>query len=373
MLILFLIILIGMTGFGVVFPLIPFFGERVGAGPEAIGWVVAGYSIGQVLGGPFWGRLSDSFGRRPVLIWSTFGSILSYVMMGYADTTWLLIASRVVGGLMAGNIATAYAYATDKSDETERAQVLGRLSAAFGAGFFLGPALGGVLAGDNVGDANFMLVSMVAAGITAFAFVAALIWLPESLPAERRVPFSMDVKMPSLVSWRVVLDRKQLTALILLTFLLNQAGAVSQAILPEWLDKILGMSPRDIGLAFSYIAAVTIVIQAWGLGPLVKRFGEERMTQVAVVTYTIALVTLSFSASFISFLFSMSLLAIGFGIFIPVLNSLISKLAEAHERGAVMGIQQSAAAFARITGPLFGWYVYAVFAGSSAFIAAAIR
>ncbi len=372
MLILFVIILIGMTGFGVVFPLIPFFGERVGASPEVIGWIVAGYSIGQVMGGPIWGRLSDSYGRRPVLIWSTFGSILSYLVMGYAESSWLLILSRVLGGLTAGNIAVAYAYATDMSDEEERAKVLGRLSAAFGMGFFLGPALGGLLAGNDVADINFLLVSLVAAAITAAAFVATWIWLPESLPARRRTPFVFEVKPPPLGAWRVVLHRKQLTALILLTFLLNQAGAVSQAILPAWLDVILSVSPFGIGLIFAYVAAVTILIQTWGLGPLVKRFGEERITEVSVVMYTIALASLSFSASLTSFLLAMTLLAAGFGVFIPVLNSLISKLAEPHERGAVMGMQQSAAAFARITGPLFAWYVYAAFAGSSAFVAAAI-
>ncbi len=371
MLILFLIVLIGMAGFGVVFPLIPFFGDRVGASDEAIGWIIAGYSIGQVMGGPFWGRLSDSWGRRPVMIWSTAGAVFSYILMAYADSAGLLFLSRVLGGLMAGNISTAYAFATDKSDEAERAKVLGRLSAAFGAGFFLGPAIGGILLGVE-GIDKFILVSLTAAVITALAVVAAWIWLPESLPADRRKAFSWDVKLPSMESMRVVLDRRMLTALILLTFLLNQAGAVSQAILPKWQSVTLGMSEQAISFSFAYIAAVTIVIQALGLGPLVKRLGEERVTEAAVVIYTISLICLSFSASLTSFLFAMTLLAIGFGIFIPVLNSLISKLAEAHERGAVMGVQQSAAAFARITGPLFAYYVYAVYAGSSAFIAAAI-
>ena len=181
MFILFLIVLIGMAGFSIVFPLIPFFGDRVGAGDQAVGWIIAGYSIGQVMGGPLWGRLSDSWGRRPVLIWSTAGAIFSYVLMGYADTAWLLFLSRVLGGLMAGNISTAYAYATDKSDEAERAKVLGRLAAAFGAGFFLGPVLGGLLLIGDSGEVKFLLVSLVAAAITALSFVSAWIWLPESL------------------------------------------------------------------------------------------------------------------------------------------------------------------------------------------------
>ncbi len=372
MFILFLIVLIGMAGFSIVFPLIPFFGDRVGAGDQAVGWIIAGYSIGQVMGGPLWGRLSDSWGRRPVLIWSTAGAIFSYVLMGYADTAWLLFLSRVLGGLMAGNISTAYAYATDKSDEAERAKVLGRLAAAFGAGFFLGPVLGGLLLIGDSGEVKFLLVSLVAAAITALSFVSAWIWLPESLPAHRRKPFNLDIKLPSLESWRVVLDRKMLMAFILLTFLVNQSSAVASAILPEWQYVTLGMSPQAISFSFAYIAAVTIVAQAWGVGPLVKRYGEERVTQVGVVIYTMALVSLSSSGSLISFFFAMTLLAFGLGIFTPVLNSLISKLAEDHERGAVMGIQQSAAAFSRVTGPLFAWYVYAQFKGSSAFIAATI-
>jgi MFS family permease len=157
-----------------------------------------------------------------------------------------------------------------------------------------------------------------------------------------------------------------------LTFLVNQSSAVASAILPEWQYVTLGMSPQAISFSFAYIAAVTIVAQAWGVGPLVKRYGEERVTQVGVVIYTMALVSLSSSGSLISFFFAMTLLAFGLGIFTPVLNSLISKLAEDHERGAVMGIQQSAAAFSRVTGPLFAWYVYAQFKGSSAFIAATI-
>ena len=143
MIILFLIVFIGMVEFGIILPLFPFYAERFGASPAVITWTMSAYTLAQALATPVWGRISDACGRRLVLILTMIGSAISYVMLAYADELWLVLLSRVLGGLMAGNISTAFAYGTDITTEENRAASLGKIGAAMGLGFIFGPAIGG--------------------------------------------------------------------------------------------------------------------------------------------------------------------------------------------------------------------------------------
>ncbi len=180
--ILFLVVFINLVGFGVILPVFPFFGSMVGASPTATTIAMAAYSLGQLIGAPLWGKVSDRIGRRPVLIWSLIGSLLSYFVMAVSHDIWTLGLARLFGGLMAGNIAAAFAYVGDMTDETSRPKAMGMIGAAFGLGFIFGPAIGGLIAGDTPNLEDFAQVCLAAAAITGVA--AAAVWwkLPESLP-----------------------------------------------------------------------------------------------------------------------------------------------------------------------------------------------
>ncbi|MDP7270697.1 MAG: MFS transporter, partial [Gammaproteobacteria bacterium] len=147
--ILFLITFVNLLGFGLIIPLLPFYIERVGGGPEIITLVIALYSLLQFLTAPTIGRLSDRYGRRPVLIWTTVGVIVSHLLLGFADSLWLVILARSVGGIAAGNVGVIFAYVTDISSGADRAKFMGYLGAAFSLGFMFGPVIGGVLAGAD--------------------------------------------------------------------------------------------------------------------------------------------------------------------------------------------------------------------------------
>ena len=164
--VLFLVTFVNLLGFGLIIPLLPFYVERAGAGPEVITLVIALFSLLQFVAGPVIGRLSDRFGRRPVLAWTTAGAVLSHVLLGFADSLWSVIVARSIGGMMAGSVGVIYAYVADVSSGPNRARSMGILSAAFSLGFMLGPGLGGLLAGSELQTANFALPAFSAAGLS---------------------------------------------------------------------------------------------------------------------------------------------------------------------------------------------------------------
>src|SRR5690242_9656712 len=154
---LFLVSVIDILGFGVLIPLVPYMGVRFNIPTQWITPIMGAYSLCQFIAAPFWGRLSDRHGRRPILMSSLAGACLSYLMLGFARNPWWLLASRMLGGFMAGNISAAFAYASDVSEPDKRAASLGLIGAAIGIGFTVGPAIGGVLAGNDLHTANFLL------------------------------------------------------------------------------------------------------------------------------------------------------------------------------------------------------------------------
>jgi len=200
MTIIFLVTFIGLMGFGIILPLFPFYVERMGASPEIITLTMAVFSLGQFVAAPLWGRLSDSIGRKPVLILTLLGSGLSYVLLAYAPNLTVVILSRMLSGLMAGNVSIAFAYVTDITDDSNRAAGLGKVSAALGLGFMTGPAIGGLLAGNTVENANYLLTAWAAAGINFLAMVAAIVFLKESLDAKKRKPFEGFSKIVELAT-----------------------------------------------------------------------------------------------------------------------------------------------------------------------------
>jgi DHA1 family tetracycline resistance protein-like MFS transporter len=178
----FIVVFIDLLGFGLILPLLPYYAETFDASSTVVGLLVASYSAAQLVGAPLLGRLSDRLGRRPILLVSILGTGLGFVLLGIANTLWLLFASRLLDGLTGGNVSVARAYITDVTDEENRARGMGLIGAAFGLGFVIGPAMGGLL---STGE-RYALPAFVAAGLSLFNLLAVYVWLPESLDAGRR-------------------------------------------------------------------------------------------------------------------------------------------------------------------------------------------
>src|SRR5689334_13595048 len=253
MLVLFLIAFVDLVGFGIVIPLLPFYGERFGASPEVITLLMATFSLCQFIGAPLWGRLSDRLGRRPVLVVSLAFSVLSYLMLGFAHALWMLFAARALAGLTAGNIAAAQAYIADVTTPDNRAKGMGLIGAAFGLGFIAGPAIGGLMAGASADRANLLAPALLAAGLSGTALLGTLLLLKESLTPEMRVRLSTVRRMGRVEAARRFLARVTLGRLILLGFLMVASFAAMESTFALWAQHVFGYGPSHTGMLFAYV------------------------------------------------------------------------------------------------------------------------
>jgi len=353
MLPLFLITFVNLLGFGLIIPLLPFYIERVGGGPEIITLVIALYSLLQFLIAPTIGRLSDRYGRRPVLIWTTVAVIVSHVLLGFADSLWLVILARSIGGMAAGNTGVIFAYITDISSGADRAKYMGYLGAAFSLGFMFGPVIGGLLAGADVATANFMLPAFSAAGLTVIALLSLLVFLPESLQPEHRSDAAGKAPLPMHEQLRSAFANHTFAMMSIIAFLLYVAWSALLSIFALWQNRVLDLGPRDIGLFFMFSGFIGAVVQLTLIGPLTKRLGEPTLLMTTVVAISAGLWLLAGATTIIMALVAMSLLSTAHSIFSPVSSSLVSRYAKPTERGMLLGLFQGVGGLGRVFGPAY--------------------
>ena len=353
--VLFLIVLIDLIGFGIIIPLLPFYGEHFGADPHDIGLLMAVYSLFQLAAAPLWGRLSDRIGRRPVLLVGMAGAAVSYIWLGMADALWMLFAARALGGAMAGNIAAAFAYAADITTPADRARGMGVVGAAFGLGFILGPAIGGILAGPDAATANYQLPAFAAAAMSLIALGAGLLVLRESrTPAEREA----DAANALAEGMAIVLRRRPLQLLILTSFLATFVFAGMEATFALWSERRLAWGPEQNGYLFAYVGILGAVIQGGAIGPLSRRLGEARLIVAGAALLAIGTAGIPFVASVGPLIAVMAVLGIGFSILNPALNSRISRHVGSGSQGALMGVARAATTFGRVVGPAWAGFLF---------------
>jgi len=360
------VVVVDLLGFGIIIPLFPFMGVRLGVSPAEITLTLAAYSLCQFVAAPLWGALSDRFGRRPILMSSMLGASVSYVMLAYGDSMAWLVASRIVGGSMAGNISAAFAYASDVTAPENRARGLGMVGAAIGLGFMLGPALGGLLAGPDPHTANFAAPALASALLSLLACVAVWRFLPESHTPEQRAPHAARRRRMDLKS---LFGRPVLLMLVLATLLFTIAHAMLESILALWALDMFGFGPRQVGLLLLLMGGVLVGMQAGAVGRLTRRFGEKRVAISGVVSYMGGLAMLACTDSVELAILGGVFCGIGAGAFSPSVSSLVSRQAAAHERGIVMGTYQSATSLARVVGPALSGAIYSAVALAAPFIA----
>ncbi len=347
----FLIVFVGLLGFGIILPLLPLYAAQFGASPFVAGMLLASYSLMQLVATPYLGALSDRIGRRPVLIISQVGTLLSFVLLGLANTLPLLFVARILDGISGGNISIAQAYISDVTDEKDRAKAFGVIGAAFGLGFILGPAIGGVLSHG----ANYHLPAFVAAGISLISLLLTIFMLPESLTAHKRNahrrPRIIDVD-----GLRRAFSYRQLGLLLVIFFLFNLAQSGFQGLFALFNNQKFGFGAKETGYLLAYVGALAVLLQGGGIGPIVRRFGESLTLQAGLVLGVLGFVWTGLVASWPILLLALLPVALGLGMATPTTNSLISRESPPEERGQVLGISQSIAALARVIGPLFAGF-----------------
>jgi DHA1 family tetracycline resistance protein-like MFS transporter len=365
---LFIVSVIDILGFGILIPLVPYMGVRFHAPPEWITPIMGTYSLCQLVAAPFWGRLSDRHGRRPILMTSLAGACVSYLILGFASSIGWLLVSRMLGGFMAGNISAAFAYASDVSEPQKRAASLGLIGAAIGIGFTVGPAIGGVLAGNDLQTASFLLPATVSACLSVLAILLVTFMLPESNTAQMR---ATRQEGPRIGPLRLLLERPALRLIAVAALLVTIAQSILDSILGLWaLDKY-GFGPRTVGLLIFCIAVLAVLTQGVLVRLLVPRLGECKLATIGILTFVTGLLLVSEAPSVGITVMGLALCGIGVGAFTPSNSALASKQSTVHDRGSVMGTYQSSSSLARVIGPFASGPLYAVLGSKAPFLAGA--
>jgi len=359
------VVVVDLLGFGIIIPLFPFMGVRFGLLPAQVTLILAAFSLCQLVAAPLWGALSDRFGRRPILMSSMIGASLSYFLLAFGEGALWLVASRVLGGLMAGNLSAAFAYAADVTSPEERAKGLGVVGAAIGLGFTLGPAIGGLMAGADAQSASFTAPALTAACLSLAACISVWVFLPESHTPEQR---ASQVERRGRLELSALASRPVLFKLTLATLLFTIAHAMLESILALWALDRFGFGPRQVGLLFLLIGGVLVVMQGGVVGRLTRRFEERHIAVTGLAVYMTGLATLALADSVAFAVLGGLCCGIGFGAYNPCMSSLASKQAGAHERGVVMGTYQSATSLARVIGPAMSGAVYAAVAMQAPYV-----
>jgi MFS transporter, DHA1 family, tetracycline resistance protein len=352
-LIVFLTVFIDLLGFGIVIPFLPMYAERMRVGAFGTGCILAIYSLTQLLCAPLLGRVSDRVGRRPIIMLGLFGSSLGYLIYGFADSFFWLLISRAVHGAFAATVSTAQAYIADTTSESKRAHGMGMIGAAFGLGFVLGPAIGGLLGHASLRTPVFFAAALCFANLIFAAFA-----LPEShFPSGSHRLRALAMLEPILTLPRK-LTRHKLSTLFSIAFLVTFAIAMFEATFALMVPRIYGYGPFGVGGLLAFAGLVQALAQGHLLGKIVHSTGELRLIRIGIVSFALGIAPMASTSSHVLLLMMLGLLSLGYGFASPSVAALISKRTASHSQGEVLGINQSALSLARVCGPIAGGCVY---------------
>jgi len=373
--VIFLTVFIDLVGFGIVVPLVPIFSRHFGAHGAVIGLIIASFSAMQFVFSPIWGRLSDRYGRRPILLLSTAGAAVSYVgfalssgMESHSAAIWLMVLSRGFAGMCGGNITVAQAYIADITPPEQRSRRMGLIGMAFGLGFIFGPAIGGFSL-KHLGNTG---PGWIAAGLCAVNFLLAWFILVES----RQASSAHVAPRPHLSQWMHTLTQPKIGLLVMVFFLATFCFSCFESTLPLIVTDNFHLniqrdetSASTVAYLFVFCGLIGALVQGGAIGRMVKRWGETRLIAISLVLTAVSLALLPFISgnaelswgvlfrpegrSWLAMLGALALLSVGSSLTRPPLFGLLSNLTPPHEQGANIGVAQGAGSLARILGPIF--------------------
>ena len=406
----FVIVLVDLLGLTIIIPLLPLYATSFGASPLVIGLLGAAYPIMQFIGAPILGRLSDRHGRKPVLVISQIGTLIGFLMLGFATTLWMLFLSRIIDGISGANIATAQAAISDSTSEKTRTQGLGLIGAAFGLGFIIGPviAFASLAASDN----NYHVPAFVAGFFTLLSILLTAFWFEETLPAEQRE----EQQDRASFSFKALIDavsHPTVGFLLILMFGQQLAFGGFEQLLALFTLSRLGLNASGNAVIFVYVGIIVVAVQGGLIGRWSRRFGDRRLIYAALALLAVGLLAIGLTVrqpppwysqadveaeltadpdlpgetpptediavdlpeddnkgwlGLIWILIAMIPIAVGGGILQPAINSLITKRVDLVEVGGMLGISAAFLSAANAIAPVVGGALFQAIGPGAPFV-----
>lgn len=347
--VLFMSLFLVMVGFGIIIPIFPFLVLEYKGNAATLGFLMAAYSLMQFFFAPFWGKLSDRIGRRPVFLIGLSGFGLTFILFGLSTEMWMLFATRLLSGIVSSaTLPTAMAYMADITGQENRAQGMGMMGGAMGMGMVFGPALGGWLVHYGLAMPFF-----AAGGLALLTLPFAYFFLPESLKAKKAEDLTKEQKFTGQIF------KHPQFPLLSLGFVLSFSMALFESTFALFAAARVGFGPREVGIMFTILGIIGVTIQAGLIGRLVNRFGDAKMIIAGTLIAIGGLILILLAPNGITIMACTALFSGGNSLLRPSVSALMAKTAEAGQ-GTAMGLMQSADSLGRIIGPVAGGLIYSL-------------
>ena len=338
----FLVVAVDVLGLTIVIPLLPFYAEEFGASPIVVGLLFASFAVCQFLAGPILGRISDRIGRRPTLIFSQIGTFIGFLVLGFANSLFLLFIARIIDGVTAGNLSIAQAYISDVTKPEERTKAFGFIGIAFGLGFLIGPAMSGFLS-----DFGHSVPAFAAAGLSLTSIICTIVLLPSTPVAPSPSP-----RKGRLSGFSEYLRRPATRRSLLEFFAFALAFALLIGGLAMFLERQFGFKARETGYLFAFSGLMGAIVQGGLVGRLATAWGEVKLSTIGFFAMAISYIPMGFIHDWRLFLIGVVVGGFGSSVTRPALTTLLTKSVGPHEQGEALGVSQSLNSIAQIIGPI---------------------
>lgn len=346
--VIFLIIFTEIIGFSMVLPIIPYLGKDLGLTPIQIGLVVSIFSICQLFASPMTGKLSDHFGRKPLLILSQLSTLIGFILLGFTTTTIILIAARVIDGLLGSNMTVSQAYISDITLPKHRTRVYGYSSGVFGAGLIIGPTIGGVLL-----QINYSVPMFFAAALTLVT-IALIFFLPETINKKtEKISLSFNDIIPIKEVKRFT-KKSKTRNILLLFFVYSIAFFLFINNFPLFAETHLHVTADQVSFYMAWIGIIRVAIQTILIAFLLRTLGENRLLVTGIISMIISMVTIASSIEYFIVFIPLIFLAYGTGVSRPILTSKLANCVTHEETATILGINNSLTSLSQIIAPIIG-------------------
>ena len=353
----FLTVFIDLLGFGILIPILPSFSvKELHIDEAAIGIAIAIYSFVQFLFNPILGKMSDKYGRKPVIVVCLFLNAMGYIVFSFTHSYILLLVSRVIAGIGGSSIGVAQAYISDVTTRENRSKGMGLIGAAFGLGFVFGPLIGGLLA-----EYGYAVTGYVAAGFSLLAFLLTIFYLPESLKknqSSEQTQNQLKRKIFDFAAMKKILQKPDLAILVLLFFILTFSFANIYGTFALLGLKVYGFTDMQNGYMFGIVGLTSAIVQGGLIGRINKLMSKKTILIIGSFVIMVSLAMIPYAGTFLGLALVSIALSYGTGTFQPTVLSLISEVTSETEQGITLGLNQSLSSFARVLGPLWGGFAF---------------